>query len=968
MSSRSRESRDPTPCRGGSATAAPNTIDNPTQERVSGGEDAQAPRSGSLHSATFHSYSLAQETARAPPRSSRSARTPRRQSLRPSSPRWGSPLEKRATDPRRTSATSIRRQGHVWRSRWHHHGAAKTADAASLSVSNKSYAGVSGRARVLVDDYNALPPGSPYSPCSRAGAAAADAEQRLLSDTAAGDSAEPMTGEGALHRYLRDWYGTFLRSRHARQCDQIIAAYIAQSQAEYSEEEDAAAAAATPTARTGTDESRTAAEKGKPFTPRVPVAEWAADASSPLTVEPPTAACRGSGEAVVPPALSAIPLVTKPRDEATKPKPLPAGTALDYDPPSFQHRLRTASYKEVLGLGVFVVMVLAGNALQVIALNFWLRQYPTRFDTPGNYTTLAVSSMVFSAFFLLAFGVYYMMERPDMRFVWHKHGGVLLLCVGCADLACSCLTIYAASHTSEILQALFTSTGPLFTAYFQKRILRDPRRYCNRWVVVAFVFIVTGVFLASSYGLLQTVLVAVRAWGGGLGGGGPSPPSPSPPPPKPPDHRDGAAPHGQNLLWSFLFFCSVIPSAVQNVVQTKYMLCFTRDPLFERWAIVRAAALQSKGAARDPHAATEATRDHDADCAAASSTTTPSMESRERPLPQADSLGSATIPTVQLFDFVNATTYRSPLLQPMSPLLRIPPHAEDRNRAVAYGTFPPTSAASVAPPAFPHTPSEEYAKCDSSPLSPPLPLSPSVVVAGAHRHDAHESSRSPDITPLPFASAPHAAPVVEEGVATDVENGSMYSISCECTRVRVGYRRIVPGEDLVVKLVLLAVDTTTQAIGALLLLPMDALPFWGNSKSVREAAADFASGLSCVLHCKNNMMFGLLYCMGFVLVYIGAVYLDQFSVTFCSMVTQLAAPCTALLLIVYPSLNLTGDLSPWWLNCAAIGFLATGTILFTVWDQKTTGEKMEGENEVKTDYVRPFIVVEREGAVREFSI
>lgn len=138
---------------------------------------------------------------------------------------------------------------------------------------------------------------------------------------------------------------------------------------------------------------------------------------------------------------------------------------------------------------------------------------------------------------------------------------------------------------------------------------------------------------------------------------------------------------------------------------------------------------------------------------------------------------------------------------------------------------------------------------------------------------------------------------------------------------------------------MLAADTTLQSCFALLLLPMDALPWFGGSSSVDEAWVNLGKGLSCLLHCKHNFVYCCLYSLGFVWVYIGAAYLNQYSVTLCSMVSQLAAPITALVLIVFPSWNVTGDVAPWYANVLAIVMLVAGTMIYVKWDTATADLK-----------------------------
>lgn len=58
--------------------------------------------------------------------------------------------------------------------------------------------------------------------------------------------------------------------------------------------------------------------------------------------------------------------------------------------------------------------------------------------------------------------------------------------------------------------------------------------------------------------------------------------------------------------------------------------------------------------------------------------------------------------------------------------------------------------------------------------------------------------------------------------------------------------RFYQGDDTIVKLMMLVGDTCSQTIFTLMLLPADALPWWGNSKHIRDTWGNFVDGIHSV--------------------------------------------------------------------------------------------------------------------------
>ncbi|KAK7199022.1 hypothetical protein NESM_000870400 [Novymonas esmeraldas] len=535
-------------------------------------------------------------------------------------------------------------------------------------------------------------------------------------------------------------------------------------------------------------------------------------------------------------------------------------------PPTFMQlavrRLQSTSPLQFLWVLMLMVMLLVGNAFQVIFLNFWIHEFPTKpvpthaprssssaaASTSGgggggeeraealasSYTTFVISAALFPAFFIVLSIAYAVWRRPNLAFAREWSGWWMLLGIGALDTLNSAMAIYAAAHTPEVLQALFVSLVPIYSAVFTKWFLKDPRNYANPFIAVSFSLIAAGVGLASLFGYITTHRNNSDTAGDGLVAllqhvlvdGPPS-----------------SAAAVDRQIWCIIFFFSVPPTVLMNVWQTKYMIRYTSDPSLITY-------LEQRG---------DEDADEDDEAAAAASQHTRLLGGHERAQQQQQPSGAA-----------------------------------ETGIAATAAASPRSSGSSSA--------------------------------------------------------------------ASDT------SAARQCIRRPRDF--LLQGEDTSVKLVMLASDTAIQAFLAFALLPMDALPWFGGSDSIREAVQNLDEGIDCVLHCPKNMRYCLLYSMGFVLVYIASAYLNRYSVTLCSMVSQLSGPITALVLVAVPSLNMTGDASPWYVSVLAVLLLSCGTVTYVYWDEMTAEEKEAGEMELKWAMMREqarAIAAEETGSVDDSS-
>lgn len=209
-------------------------------------------------------------------------------------------------------------------------------------------------------------------------------------------------------------------------------------------------------------------------------------------------------------------------------------------------------------------------------------------------------------------------------------------------------------------------------------------------------------------------------------------------------------------------------------------------------------------------------------------------------------------------------------------------------------------------------------------------------------------SRQPFTIPLPQQSR-------NIGIGTGINLGGprksrKYNPEIHSSPYQEHYRSLQDreGDDLSVKVFMLFSDTFWQLCVSLALLPADALPWFGNSPSVNVTWVNFSEGVTYVFTRKMNAIYGILYTLGFVFNYLGAAYLNHYSVALCSMVTQLSSPITALILVIVPSWNKNKDSTPpWYLSLVSIILLSIAALVYVLWEEKTDDEKKEGEMQLK---------------------
>eukprot|EP00796_Vickermania_ingenoplastis_P008564 gene8564-6005_t len=212
---------------------------------------------------------------------------------------------------------------------------------------------------------------------------------------------------------------------------------------------------------------------------------------------------------------------------------------------SLRANMKAWSAKHVLWIAVLLALVTVGNFLQIIMLNFWLASFPETVPA-SNYTVFALPGVIFLIFFFLVQIVYLILQRPNMSFAKSLRGNWLLFLIGLTDSVNSWMAAYAATYTSEVLQALFMNLSPIFAVFLSKWILRDDRKYMNKSIIAVFVLTIVGVFIVTIYTMVRS-------------------------------------PSFGEIAWISIFFLSIPLRVLMNVWQSLYMIVYTYDSAFNEW-------------------------------------------------------------------------------------------------------------------------------------------------------------------------------------------------------------------------------------------------------------------------------------------------------------------------------------------------------------------------------------------------
>ena len=213
--------------------------------------------------------------------------------------------------------------------------------------------------------------------------------------------------------------------------------------------------------------------------------------------------------------------------------PIISGVPLRVVLSEFCKKVSDMSTSKIVFIALLVTLQMSGNASQIIAMNFWLKEFD---ENGGDFVAFAISNFIFFSFFAVSLLVYICIHRPNLDFAFTKKSIVLLVIIGLFDALNSEFSIHATDETPEVLQAIFQSMQSVWTVVLVKVLTEDDRQYANKWVFFSLFFIVSGVLIASFD-----------------------------------DIQDNSAITTDQKWWSLIFFCSVPLMSVYNVLQEKYM-------------------------------------------------------------------------------------------------------------------------------------------------------------------------------------------------------------------------------------------------------------------------------------------------------------------------------------------------------------------------------------------------------------
>ena len=204
----------------------------------------------------------------------------------------------------------------------------------------------------------------------------------------------------------------------------------------------------------------------------------------------------------------------------------------------FVESVRELSASQLLLVGVCVILVVGGNAGQLISLNIWVNHFPTEISPP--YPILTISATTIATAFTVSLIVRLALFGGNCRFLLCWKGLLLSLAIGCCNSLNGVLLVYATQPTPEILQALLLTTQVFWTLVSSKILLRDERSLFHVLVFLSFALSAGGIILGAS------------------------------------PTFDGTDMTTDVKYWSLIFAASMIPGALYNVFASMYMRSFTK--------------------------------------------------------------------------------------------------------------------------------------------------------------------------------------------------------------------------------------------------------------------------------------------------------------------------------------------------------------------------------------------------------
>lgn len=209
---------------------------------------------------------------------------------------------------------------------------------------------------------------------------------------------------------------------------------------------------------------------------------------------------------------------------------------------AFLETYRALTWRELVLIIVAVLMVISGNAGQLIVLNLWVAHMGLIPPPETPLSILTISSSTMAVFFIAAILIRAALnwKTISFRFLFSTKGLVLSVVIGMCNALNGVLLVYATPSTSEILQALLLCTQVFWTLAGSKLLLSDSRSILNFLVIGSFLCVAGGIVLGAS-----------------------------------PTFSQSSPTTSSTKWWTLIFAASMIPGALYNVFASMYMRAFT---------------------------------------------------------------------------------------------------------------------------------------------------------------------------------------------------------------------------------------------------------------------------------------------------------------------------------------------------------------------------------------------------------
>eukprot|EP00672_Neobodo_designis_P016345 CAMPEP_0174849022 /NCGR_PEP_ID=MMETSP1114-20130205/13857_1 /TAXON_ID=312471 /ORGANISM="Neobodo designis, Strain CCAP 1951/1" /LENGTH=422 /DNA_ID=CAMNT_0016083331 /DNA_START=56 /DNA_END=1321 /DNA_ORIENTATION=- len=173
-----------------------------------------------------------------------------------------------------------------------------------------------------------------------------------------------------------------------------------------------------------------------------------------------------------------------------------------------------------------------------------------------------------------------------------------------------------------------------------------------------------------------------------------------------------------------------------------------------------------------------------------------------------------------------------------------------------------------------------------------------------------------------------------QAVTVSITPGVVTSQSFQSNDLR--HHHLRTSDPTTVKLVMLFGSALFQALGLFCLFPLDWTKGYGTSADGADALRNLKENYECVFfshpRCgSENFAYYVAFTLSYAGSFIGMALLNQISPPMCAMVTQLATPAGALLLIIVPAWNVSGQHYSIASTLVALVLVTAGSMLYVFW-------------------------------------